>query len=92
VTFCTYVLHEKEGRISAAWALSGLPNLCTRQLRAVSGRSSGNGQPAGADPSATFNTAPLGEPLRRKTDDQIPCDQTIYICGRMRWFGITLGR
>ena len=26
---CTYILHEKEGRISAAWALSGLPEFCT---------------------------------------------------------------
>jgi hypothetical protein len=31
------------------------------------------------DPDLPFMTAPLGEPGRRKADDQVPCDRGLTI-------------
>src|SRR6266567_8099700 len=51
-------------------------------LRADSGRSSLRGQAAGLDPLETLMTAPPGEPLRRKADDQVPSERPATMCAR----------
>ena len=34
----------------------------------------------GLDPFETFMASPPGQPVRRKADDQVPCDRVVTIC------------